>query len=87
MKPLRTFLIMLALGLASVPFLNGIYDKLAEISVELPEATTDVPIFVLPKYRNEIPRGGGGGSAFHEESLENNQIKSRKLKSKITLKH
>ena len=43
---LRFFLIMLAFGLASVPFINGLYAKLTEISVDLPQVESDTPIYI-----------------------------------------
>ncbi len=42
----RFFLIMLAFGLASVPFINGLYAKLTEISVDLPQVESDTPIYI-----------------------------------------
>ena len=45
---------MLAFGLASVPFINGLYTKLTEISVELPQVESDTPIYIkLPAKLSE----------------------------------
>jgi hypothetical protein len=46
---------MLAFGLASVPFFNGLYAKWNEIPVELPQLVSETPIYVFPRYTNEMP--------------------------------
>jgi hypothetical protein len=54
---------MFALGLASVPFCNSIYDKWTEIPVNLPQVESDNLIYVFPRYEYEMPKGGGGGGS------------------------
>ena len=46
---------MFALGLASVPFFNNLHEQWTEIPVELPGVKSEIPIYVSPKYINEMP--------------------------------
>ena len=57
----RIFLMMLALGLAGVPFLNGVYEKWTEIHINLPQTKSGNPIYVFSKYESEMPHSGGSG--------------------------
>jgi hypothetical protein len=52
---------MLAIGLAGVPFFNAVYDKLTGIHVNLPQTKSGNPIYVYSRYDNEMPHGGGSG--------------------------
>ena len=63
---------MLAIGLAGVPFLNALYEKITEVSVDLPETVSSSPLIVSSKYRTEIDDGGGSGphSADDTENTE-----------------
>lgn len=46
---------MLAFGLASVPFFNGLFEQWTEISVNLPQVESSSPIYVQPKSVSEMP--------------------------------
>jgi hypothetical protein len=46
---------MLALGLASVPFFTGLYEKWSEISVNLPQVESNTPIYIQARKTNEMP--------------------------------
>ncbi|HEY0426560.1 MAG TPA: hypothetical protein VGC76_02020 [Pyrinomonadaceae bacterium] len=80
MKRLRIFLMMFALGLASVSFFNSIYDKWTEIPVELPQVKSETPIIIFPRYFNEIPGGGGGASGCDCGSPEFDQTSKQRRK-------
>src|SRR5690242_18507206 len=45
----RIMLLTLALGMASVTFFNGLYERWSEISVDLPQVQSETPIYVFPK--------------------------------------
>jgi hypothetical protein len=51
---------MLALGLASVPFFNGLYEKWTEIRVDVPQIKSVTPLYISPKYKKEMRAHGGG---------------------------
>jgi hypothetical protein len=56
----RIFLMMFALGLASVPFFNGLLEKWTEIPVNLPQVESEQPLIIDPKYKKEMRADGGG---------------------------
>lgn len=45
----RIFLLMLAFGLSSVAFFNALYERLTEVTVDLPQVQSDTPILVYPR--------------------------------------
>lgn len=57
----RIFLLMLALGLSTVPFFNGLYGRWIVASINLPQIESDSPIYVYARNRNDVPGGGGSG--------------------------
>ena len=60
----RIFLATLAVGLAVIPFANGIYEKWAEIPVDLPKVESSSPIeVILPTECRPFNMESGCGSA------------------------
>jgi hypothetical protein len=61
---------MLALGLASVPFFKSLHDKFAYVSVDLPSISSESPLIVSSKYRSEMDYNGGSGPHGPDEPQE-----------------
>jgi hypothetical protein len=57
----RIFLMMLALGLATVPFIKGLYEKWVVDSINLPQTQSASPIYLFARNRVEMPFQGGSG--------------------------
>lgn len=77
-------LITLALGLASVGFVNWLYDYVTEISVDLPKVEFGSPIFVYSQEYNFNLFGGGRGANcdFEPIILVTNKYKRHKISRK-----
>ncbi len=67
---IRIFLLMLAIGLASVPFFKSLHCKVLLDSINLPQTNSNSPLIVLPQYRNEMSYGGGSGPDGRDEPRE-----------------
>jgi len=67
---------MLAVGLASVPFFNGLYVNWMERSINLPQAESASPIIVVPKSFDQLPKGGGSGPDQDDPVLSKKVIKN-----------
>jgi uncharacterized protein YjbI with pentapeptide repeats len=52
---------MLAVGLASVTFFNGLYARWIEASIELPQMESASPVIIFARNRDEMPNAGGSG--------------------------
>ena len=64
----RIFLVTFAVGLAAIPFANGIYEKWIEIPVDIPKVESSSPIeVILPTERRPFNDWGGGGSGYIDE--------------------
>ena len=63
----RIALLTFVLGVISVSFVGGFYDKWSQPFVELPQAESDAPIIVdiYPTKRFPMQYGGGGGSGYY----------------------
>jgi hypothetical protein len=72
----RIFLLTFAVGLACVPFFNDIYKRQTEIPVNLPQIQSEAPLYIIPKYQNEMP-WGGSGCGFMENKIEKKVKKNR----------
>lgn len=57
----RIFLMTLALGLASVFFMNGSLQFSEEVLVEFPQTSSGETLVVFPRYGDEIPVRQGSG--------------------------
>jgi len=80
----RVFLLMLALGLASVPFYKSLYCEFVVATIELPQISSNSPLILSPENRNFTSCcGGGSGADGPSEPQETINTLSSKTKSHI----
>ncbi len=52
---------MFALGLAAIPFFNGLYSEWIIASINLPQMKSASPVIIFAKNRNDMPHSGASG--------------------------
>jgi hypothetical protein len=79
----RIAILTCILGIVSVPFFNGLYEKWSEPFVDLPQVVSDTPIIVdVETERKPFNMAGGGGSGIRctKHFLEDEIIPKKRKK-------
>jgi hypothetical protein len=77
----RVFLLMLALGVASVPFFTGLYRTWAIDTINIPQTESPGPIVVIPTYPGKTPVVASGSGP----DGSNDPLLTQKILQKVTL--